>query len=289
MRGVEEGESGIMARSMNSPMSKFVASLVTFSISVCATMAWLTYLHPAAPPKARGANVGSTAAAPEGIANSCEWQSRMNDVLPKAYREFKRSEAAPTVEELVAVDAHLRQLFRERPDYYPCEDEEHYRPEYADMGVHLGYWNNVVYSGKLLVDAHQLDPESGRRESTLFSTVMNVRPAHGLGEMPDIAAAFRYVEEFPDGSFAEDASVIIADFHKDLFMVLRANRRDYKYDCFKPYINRTPYSGQMKRAKKIAVSHYERVLAIEPSNARARKSLDEINDGTINSWSFCAD
>jgi len=282
-----------MARSMNSLMSKLIASLVAFFIGICATMTWFTYLHPA-PPKAHSANaesvVSSTAGAPEEKANPCEWQNQMNIVLPKLYEEFEKIEDTPTVQELVAVDARIRQFFDEHPDFYPCgDDAKYYRPEYARMGIHLGYWNDLIYTDKLLVDAHRINPKSEYRKHTLFSTIRGVRSKHGLGEMPDIAAAFRYFKEFPNGSFAGETSMIIADFHKDLVKVLRDDLHDYKYECFKPYINRTPYSGQMVRSKRIAVSHYERVLAVEPSNTRARKSLDEINDGTINSWSFCAD
>ena len=54
--------------------------------------------------------------------------------------------------------------------------------------------------------------------------------------MPNVTAAFDYVTEFPAGPFAKQAWITIADFHKDLFMVIRDGERDYKWECFKPYI-----------------------------------------------------
>jgi hypothetical protein len=272
---------------------RFLIALVTFAAGSGVAAMWLRFqVLPTGEPHGVNASPGLTNKEEhlKQEANPCEWQRRIASVLPEVSDEFEKMEAAPSVKELVAVDAQIRQFFNDRPDIYPCEgDAKHYQPKYAKMGVHLGYWNDLVYTGKLLVDAHRMNPKSAYRKHTLFSTIMGDRTAHGLGEMPDIAAAFRYFREFPDGPFAEETSMIIADFHKDLLMVLRDDLHDYKYDCFKPYITATPRSGQMKRARTVAVAHYERVLDGNPSNARARKSLDEISDGTINSWSFCAD
>jgi hypothetical protein len=42
-----------------------------------------------------------------------------------------------------------------------------------------------------------------------------------MGVMPDIKAAYAYETEFPNGPFIADVYRTIADFHKDLYMVLR--------------------------------------------------------------------
>jgi hypothetical protein len=107
--------------------------------------------------------------------------------------------------------------------------------------------------------------------------------------MPDIKAAYQYEREFPDGPFIEDTLSIIGDFNKDLYMVLRDDLNDYKYDCFKPHIDKSPRLGQTSRARRKAISYYEKVLSINPSNARAKRFLEEVNNGTIDGWSFCAD
>ncbi len=118
---------------------------------------------------------------------------------------------------------------------------------------------------------------------------MDIESDSGLGEMPNIRAAYKYEREFPDGPFIEETLLIIAEFNKDLYMVLRDDHDDYKYDCFKPYINGSPRLTQMRRAQQKAMSYYEKVITINPTNAHARESLEEINNRTIKSWSFCAD
>ncbi len=111
--------------------------------------------------------------------------------------------------------------------------------------------------------------------------------------MPNVKAAYQYAREFPDGPFIEETLSILANFHKDLFMVLRNDLqnspRDYKYDCFRPYINKSPRFMQMNWAKSEAIKFYKKVLAVNPHNIRAIEFLKEINDGTVGGWSFCAD
>lgn len=75
-------------------------------------------------------------------------------------------------------------------------------------------------------------------------------------------------------------------------MVLRDARQDYKYDCFKPYIDKTDKTSvqaQMQRAKTKAIASYQTVLKLNSSNAKAAELLGEMQRGTIKAWSFCAD
>jgi hypothetical protein len=154
------------------------------------------------------------------------------------------------------------------------------------MGVELDHFGSLWYSGKLLADAHRMNPHSPLRSHTLFSTV---EPDHGFGVMPDVGAARRYAKEFPRGPFIEETLLVLADFNKDLYMVLRDDLRDFKYDCFKPYTDRSPRPAQARRAQSRAVSYYEKALRLNPANARAKEFLEEVKKGTIQGWSFCAD
>ena len=66
--------------------------------------------------------------------------------------------------------------------------------------------------------------------------------------MPNIKVAYQYAKEFPNGPFIADGYRIIASFHMDLFGVVRRLRegkeKDFLYDCYKPYVERRPYSGR---------------------------------------------
>ena len=97
---------------------------------------------------------------------------------------------------------------------------------------------------------------------------------------------FKYVKEFPKGLFIEETNLIIANFHKDLFMVLRDGRPNYKVDCFKKYISKNIlHSKQMENAKNIAISYYNKLKKDSP----ARYYSDVLKKDTVSCWSYCAD
>jgi hypothetical protein len=206
------------------------------------------------------------------------------------FLDFQRSESPKSVEALVDVDHKIRAVLANRPRCLPCGDDSAvYDKQWAAMGVELGYWSELTYSGALLCEAHTKDPDSASRKYTLYSTVFGKTPYHGLGVMPNIKAALAYASEFPDGPFVKETLLTIADFHKDLFMVLRDERRDYKYDCYKRYIDNTPIAGQKERAKQTALEYYRKVLEIDPSNEEAKTLRDQVDRETVTAWSFCAD
>jgi hypothetical protein len=156
------------------------------------------------------------------------------------------------------------------------------------MGVTSGYWDDLVYTGRLLVTAHQKSPGSALRAHTLFSTVFG-ETVHLLGVMPDIKAAYAYEAEFPNGPFITDVYRTIADFHKDLYMVLRDRLSDFKYECFAPYISDEPWPSQEDRARKSALEYYKRVLQLTPEDEHVRRLLQETTTGVVREWSFCGD
>jgi hypothetical protein len=210
--------------------------------------------------------------------------------LIAAYQLYQTEKSPKSIKLLVAVDRKIRTLLKARPTYRPCKDDNDiYNPDWEPMGVHLSHWGHIVYTGDLLYRAHQRNAYSPWRKHTLFSTIMGITESHLLGLMPDIKAAHRYVTEFPRGPFIEDAHWLIAGFYKDLYMVLRDEHQDYKYDCFKPYIAQSPSALQAQRAKAKAVASYQLILKLNPTNADAAQILSEVQRGTIKAWSFCAD
>lgn len=81
----------------------------------------------------------------------------------------------------------------------------------------------------------------------------------------------------------------IAEFHKDLYMVLRDKHADYKYDCFAPYVTKANRAQQEARARTTAIDYYERILRLAPGDEEVRSILAETRAGTVRRWSYCAD
>ena len=219
-----------------------------------------------------------------------EERKRVRNVVQEIFRDYQRSDSPKSIELLVDLDHRIRALLNSRPPYRQCEDDSGiYDRRWEEIGVNLGYWVDLAYSGRLLDEAHKSNPNSLLRRYTLFSTIFGVTSYHGLGMMPDIKAALNYASEFPDGPFAKETFRIIADFHKDLFMVLRDKNRDYKYNCYQSYITKKPIKTQKERAKRTALKYYRKALEIEPSNQEINRFLNDVDNETVRAWSFCAD
>ena len=218
-------------------------------------------------------------------------KEKLRSAMAGVYKDFEAASEPVPVETLVAIDGRLRALLRDRPSYRPCGTDREliYDPRWQRMGIAPGYWEDLVYSGELLVLAHGRAPDSRWRAHTLFSTVFGDTPSRGLGVMPDVNAARAYATEFPGGPFIGDVYLTLADFHKDLYMVLRDGLKNYKYECFARYIRDGSMAAQTDEARAAAIDYYRRALRLNPSDARIRGSLDLTVKGTIRSWSFCAD
>lgn len=211
--------------------------------------------------------------------------------IAAAYREFIAAPVPTPLETLVAVDGQIRDALRRRPGYQPCGSDERLIADkrWARLGVLPEYGGRLGYTGRLLVVAHRRNPRSEWRPYTLYSTVFGETPSEGLGIMPNIKAAAGYESEFPHGPFIRDVYLTTAKFYKDLYMVLRDNHADYKYDCFAPYIAKTNRAQQEARAKAMAIDYYERILRLAPGDEDVRGILAETRAGTVRSWSYCAD
>jgi len=221
-------------------------------------------------------------------------QSWVDSTLRQLEAQFARTQKNKTVEALVSLDSALRAFVDSIYKAFPYQDHTRFwNDRYAKLGLHLGYFTPYFgYSEQFLVEAHAINPSSPLRAYTLYSTIMGIQTSDGLGEMPGLDSAFQYVREFPTGPFAKDVYLIIANFYKDLFMVLRDGKQgddDYKYDCFEEYIDQSPIQQQRDRTQRLAIEFYEKVLKLDPANSYARDILSEVCQGTVSSWSYCAD
>jgi len=218
--------------------------------------------------------------------------------LDRVLNEYRRLPQTPEVRRLVELDRELDGIAEKIRRAHGRDSARFWRKEYEEIGLYVGHYSEAIgYSGKLLVEAHRRHPDSPDRKYTLFTTVVGESTAHGLGVMPNIDQADGYLREFPDGPYTEDVYAILGYFYDDLFKVLKGLRendgeKDYKYDCFAPYITKEPYDGQMRNARSAAVRDLEKAIGMNPRSERndyRREVLKSVESGDSHQWHWCAD
>jgi hypothetical protein len=214
--------------------------------------------------------------------------------LDRIYREYLELRQRPNVARLVLLDQELRMLipygvWQQRPS----ADSRSSGPLHEAMGVSPllfeGY--TLGYSGKLLVEAHALDPKS-YRSYTLYSTVFHGESEVGTA-VPSPDAARAYLKEFPNGPFVVAATIALAFFYDDLFKLVKREEAgvsgDYKYDCYKQYLDGTPLARQRQRAQQNTVRYFKQLVTLLPNVEFIARSLAEIEKGRSEGWHYCAD
>lgn len=221
-------------------------------------------------------------------------QSSVDSTLNRLLVQLRQVQKNKTVETLVRLDSALKAFVHTIHTAFPHQEHaQFWNDRYSQLGLHIGHYSGQFgYSERFLAEAHALNPNSPLRAYTLYSTILGIQTSHGLGEMPGLDSAFQYTREFPTGPYVKEVYLIIANFYKDLFMVLRDGKQgddDYKYGCFESYIDQSPIGQQRDRTQRLAIEFYEKVLRLDPTNAYASNILSEVREGTVSSWSYCAD
>lgn len=229
------------------------------------------------------------------LANAATYAQRLERIF-QAYQVLGQPK---DVQRLVELDAELRALGNEiEAKDTAGKTRSIWKSKYASMGVYVGHYSDSIgYSGKLLVDAHKIDPHSIYRERTMFSSILGIGSSHGLGEMPNVGQAKKYLQEFPEGAFADEANFILGSFYDDKAKVLRdlldpKYEKDYKYDCFKPYLSKDTYEKQQIQARRSAIFHLNKAISQTTESVkkkRIREELIEVKNGTSSGWYWCAD
>jgi hypothetical protein len=219
--------------------------------------------------------------------------------LDRILKEYKALPQSTDVKRLVELDRELTALAEEiQKNDREGKSASIWKEEYEEIGVYVGHYSNQIgYSGKLLVEAHEASPNSPYREYTLFTTILGEGSSHGLGEMPDIDQAKKYVQEFPHGPYAAKTYFIIGSFYDDLAKVIvrfienEKDNKDYKYDCFSSYLTNEPYQTQLKKTKALANEYLDKAIALMPESERKKMNLDflYVKSGETYAWHWCAD
>lgn len=207
--------------------------------------------------------------------------------LRQAHEQYLEARAARDVARLAIVDGDLRAVMAIRP----YVGYRAFRSGYEALGLRRMPFESelLAYDGKVLREAHAIDPDSPARPHTLFSTIFPQGEADV--DVPDLAAARSYLREFPEGPFAADVHVLLGHFHNDLYKAIRAGDAlvDYKRACFGRFTTAAPVEAQLEAAHRNGVAHYRQGLALRPRDQRARRAMQALTDGTTNTWYFCAD
>ena len=239
------------------------------------------------------------AGVPDGLAEEPRGDIRPQDAtaltLGRVYQDYQALKAAPAVAGLVRLDRQLRDLM---PGY--TWGDRHFLsaayldPRYKDLGVAPGLFDrdHLEYSGKLLAEAHALNPRSPLRSHTLYSTIFSPE-GESSNKVPSRDRAEEYAREFPAGPFVVEALTVAARFYDDLFKVIKleetGGRIGYKYECFVPYLTARPLAEQRRAAQEAGVRTYERLIALRPTIHEIRDAQSALRKGTTIAWHSCAD
>ena len=214
-------------------------------------------------------------------------KARVRESLDKVYRQRNELGKSPSVEQLVALDANIRKILRERPTCWGDTPLDESKGE--AIGLSIGHYSGAFeYSGKLLREAHAIDPKSASRSRTLYSTIERVVASSQTPDLPDFRAAKSYLHEFPRGPFAAEASLKLAGAYKDAYLTRHC---DHHLDCVADQLDdlkdKSP-SEQKIYSKKTAESYLQQSLRLRTPDQHLR----EWNDGWQEcppSYDFCAD
>jgi len=205
-------------------------------------------------------------------------------ILARIYHDYSSGRDKRDIEALVRLDQELRTLPFERLSKF-------LKPDYESIGLAPGLFEKewFDYSGKLLVEAHAINPNSQYRPYTLWATA--IRPENEATPRDAVEA---YLREFPSGPFTSDAYLALATFYDDLYKVIKLEqedrRIDYKYDCFKSYLKGTPLDEQARAAREAGIQYYQKLLQLKPSDEFLASQLATLREGKDDSsWSNCPD
>ena len=180
-------------------------------------------------------------------------------IIDEIYTKYELLQNETDISELVKLHYKLEKIIQQIQSELEDKFNTYYKKEYYKIGLDIGHYSGFIgYSGKLLVEAHKINPNSQHRERTLFTTILGEATSHGLGEMPDIKQAEIYLKEFPNGYYAWKAHEILGGFYHDLYNVLLAlhNKDKYNaddiryinidatYDCYSPFIQKNDIPEQ---------------------------------------------
>ena len=220
-------------------------------------------------------------------------QDGLEIALQRIYQDYQPTGAKADIPRLVLLDQEMRYLILE-----PWEKEKksieakYFRPEYVAIGLSIGHYSDALqYSGKLLLEAHQIDPASLYRKYTLFSTII---PEEYSVEPPNIDSAKAYLKEFPAGPYIFEVVRILAELYDDLYKAIRGHRHGAPLEgellkFFSLFISTRPLEEQLSEAQLMGLEYYNQAIQLRPSDQDMQTFRDDLKEGTTKGWFFLPD
>lgn len=219
-----------------------------------------------------------------------------DSIIRAMEREYAVAVQAKDVGALVALDRRLRDLVRDLNQ--AASEDSVYAPFPVTSAVLDVQWNGFdsahgVYSGKLLAEAHGIDPNSRWRAHTLWSQVYATEGEAGTGP-PDLVQARQYLREFPDGPFAFDAAIAAGLLYHDLFMALRDSLGDGVDGligaCVGHLVTKAPRAEQIRLARDSALAYLDLALRVRPGGGEVAYARRRVANGEEpGTWYNCPD
>jgi hypothetical protein len=197
----------------------------------------------------------------------------IKDSLERVYKEYNALHMKPNdAEKLYLLDQDIPKILTELIKYYPYQlSQVFWEEKYLKIGLGIGHYSDQLeYSGKLIIDAHKVNPNSLYREETLFAAIFGSASDGNLDNgHPNIKLFYAYLREFPNSTHALNIYSNLADFYHGLYKYLRyrpkTDQAPYTYldkdECYKPYISKLPIKTQLADAKEKGISFYNKLIS----------------------------
>lgn len=191
------------------------------------------------------------------------------DTLARIYQEYLHlpTEKVAKAEKLVALNGELYLVVNQiTKNTTPELSGTFYKAEYSKLGLGIGsYSSQLEYEGKLILDAHAVNPNSRFREETLLAYIY--RDVSWAGGHPNPDELYAYLKEFPNNKHTAGIYGSLANFQHGLFAYLRFKPEpsddyyEYRTECYLPYIAKKPNDEQALAAQTLGIEYYKKAIA----------------------------
>jgi hypothetical protein len=213
--------------------------------------------------------------------------------LRRIYSDYLAAVSARDIGRLVILDQELR--FRAHEPWEQSRtllSAKYFKQEYRQCGLEIGHYSDALqYSGKLLVEAHRLNPHSSYRQYTFYSTIC--RDDECQGGLPDIDSAYAYLREFPEGPFVFHTTRLLARFHSDLYQALR-DRLENKikqevFEFFSPFMSTKASESELLSVQQKGLTYYKQAMELRPADKVLAAEAEDLQEGICAGWFLLPD
>ncbi|MFZ2161134.1 MAG: hypothetical protein WAW02_02845 [Sideroxyarcus sp.] len=200
----------------------------------------------------------------------------LRNQLAQIYNEYIATNNNPAAaERLVELNRRLYNVIKEIIAYAPIDQSRAFwKDEYHQIGISIGHYSDQLeYDGKLILDAHRVNPNSRLREDTFFAYVF--RNVSIYGGQPEISELAAYLKEFPSNKYTLTIYDNYANFYHGLYKYLKYGPKgryvpEAKDECYKKYVTNQTIQVQASQAQQNSIAYLEKLILQSQGNERRR-------------------